>query len=320
MNQIGRSLSINNNNSFQSATETFNKQSFGDHKTFKSTNQQIIDQKSLNISLERALTKSNQFNSNNAQMSFNSSTKALSLWDSAYNTSSSHSNSKESLWTSAQSSPNSVQRDQIKHQMFSNQSNLWENPSSKLSQASLMSNSNNSIWCTPPRMHSPTGVVSNGWDNATTLITHKNDEHNDDIHSLVRPQDLSPIDRWNNGQKNLNNKIDTNETKWNKNSTFNRIGNGNGNCNGNVFTSTPLKPTIGKSSNECIGKNMFALNDRPDFYNNPNTTTPASSACMQLFSDDFMNYLNMINWINITQQRKDVTHTHTQQVGFCLNG
>lgn len=295
INQIGCSHSITNNNSFQSsATETFNKQSFGgDLKPFKSTNQQqIIDQKSLNISLERALTKSNQFNPNGAQMSFNSSTKALSLWDSAYNTSSSHSNSKESLWTSAQSSPNSVQRDQIKHQMFSNQSSLWENPSSKLSQASLMSNSNNSIWCTPPRMHSPTGVVSNGWDNATTMLPQKKDDHIDDIHSLVRPQDLSPIDRWNNGQKNLN-KIDTNDTKWNKNAQFNRIGNGNG--NGNVFTSTPLKSTIGKLANDGVGKNLFTLNDGQDFFNNPNTTTPASSSCMQLFSDDFMNYLNMIN-------------------------
>lgn len=290
MNQIGRSLSINN--SFAStATDTFTKSAFADLKSFKSNNQTIIDQKSLNISLERALTKSNQFNQNGNQISFNSSTKALSLWDSAYNTSSSHSNSKESLWTSAQSSPNSVQRDQMKQQLFSNQSSLWENPSSKLSQASLMSTSNNSIWCTPPRMHSPTGIVNNGWDNATTLLAQKKDDQQiDDVHSLIRPQDLSPIDRWNNGNKVIN-KIDATESKWNKNSSFNRIG------NGNAFTSTPLKSTIGKSTNDGVSKNVFSLHDANDFYN-PNAVaavTPASSSCMQLFSDDFMNYLNMIN-------------------------
>lgn len=88
-----------------------------------------------------------------------------------YHSASSHSNSKESLWTSNQSSPNSNFRENFySTKTSSNNSlssqitpNLWENPVTKMSQASLMTNNNSSntvnvirkdsigsIWSAPP--------------------------------------------------------------------------------------------------------------------------------------------------------------------------
>lgn len=292
LNQIGRTATSSNGG------EIFPKSFYNEVKPFK-PNQTPIDQRSFNMSVERALTKSNDTK--------NSSAKTLSLWDSMYNSQSSHSNSKESLWTSAQSSPNSVQREQLKQQLFTNASNLWENPSSKQSQASLMSNnSNNSIWYTPPRMQSPPAAVANntnGWENSNAFLTPKKDELliADDVHSLLRPQDLSPNDRWNGGGA-VAQKINANEAKWNANASFNRVN------NSNVFTSTPIKPVGDKSIAATAvdlpthNKNVFAFSEANDFYNSISTPSataanapPASSSCLQLFSDEFINYLNMIN-------------------------
>lgn len=269
----------------------------------------------LNASMERALTKSNDFTANaRHSSSFNTPSKALSLWDqpqsptASIKTTCNSSSSKESLWASAQSSPNSVQRGQLKQQLFENSSNLWENPSSKLSQASLMSknDSNNSIWCTPPRIQSPATQPTNtsGWDNAPMNL--KKDEY--DAHALIRPQDLSPIDHWTNSSNATNanaikTKMDAFDSKWSHPTTsmgqqsFNRV-------NSNVFTSTPIKPTVNKmTTNDATNGNCFATNDVNNFYNSMATNgggaasigTPASSSCLQLFSDEFINYLNMIN-------------------------
>lgn len=269
---------------------------------------------SLNVSMDRAAPiKSYDFAANNRHASsFNTPSKALSLWDqpqsptaSIKTACNSSTSSKESLWASAQSSPNSVQRDQLKQQLFVNSSNLWENPSSKVSQASLMSknDSNNSIWCTPPRMHSPS--TNTGWTNAP--MNQKKDDYTNDGHALVRPQDLSPTEHhWANsscgsGANSIKTKMDAFDSKWGNTSmeqqSFNRI-------SANAFTSTPIKPTVNKLTNETSNGNGFGTNDVNSFYHSMATTssggtaptaTPASSSCLQLFSDEFINYLNMIN-------------------------
>lgn len=323
MQPIGSSIT-KNNNSFASGSDSFAKSSYyQDTKTsFKPLhgNAKYHDEHktSLNVSMERALTKSNDFNANGRHSSsFNAPpSKALSLWDqpqsptASIKTTCNSSSSKESLWASAQSSPNSVQREQLKQQLFANSSSLWENPSSKLSQASLMSknDSSNSIWYTPPRMQSPpTNTTINGWDNAP--MGQKKDEYATDAHALIRPQDLSPTDHWHNSSNGSSGnviKMDAFDSKWSNTAmtkSFNRI-------NSNVFTSTPIKPAVNKMANESSNANCFAPNEVNSFYNSmapsnsgggvggigaASTATPASSSCLQLFSDEFINYLNMIN-------------------------
>lgn len=303
-----------NNSSMVKPSDAFVKSIFHDIKPIKPNNNpngKIRDeQRALNSSLERALTKTNDFNATgNKQSNFNY-TKSLSLWDSPqspaasiktlYHSSSSHSNSKESLWASAQSSPNSVQREQIKQQLFSPSASLWENPTSKLSQASLMSknDSTNSIWSTPPRMQSPPAANQNGWDNSVSLLNQKTDGL-----TLIRPQDLSPSDHWHSSnattQSNaITTKFDAIESKWANTmpTTFNRV-------NPNLFTSTPIKPATNNLVHERKS-NGFNCNENIDYYQPMPTSTaasasatmtPASSSCLQLFSDEFINYLNMIN-------------------------
>lgn len=310
-------ITKSNNKNLAPGTDSFGKSSY-----YQETKQPLksmpSNKPSLNVSMDRAFNKSNEFTANaRHSTSFNtpSSSKSLSLWDqqqsptasikTAYNSSS----SKESLWASAQSSPNSVQREQLKQQLFSNSSSLWENPSSKVSQASLMSknDSNNSIWCTPPRMQSPPNNINssnnssfNGWENA--VLNQTRDESINDSQALVRPQDLSPTDHhWNTSANGYNgnaikSKLDQYDSKWNNTTSmgqsFNRI-------NANAYTSTPIKPNAKQMANDTPADvNSFYMpmtTTASATTNGTTTTSAASSSCLQLFSDEFINYLNMIN-------------------------
>lgn len=350
--------SINNNNLHQqqssSTNDTFVSSLIHELKTIKLSNNHTTT--NLNNSNlinngtdgvmpmlgESSITINKQNNSNWT------TTKSTSLWDAApqsptysmnthYHSSSSHSNSKESLWASTQSSPNSAHREQLQHQHSSSStsstpSSLWENPSSKLSQASLMSKNDSlgSIWQTPPQTQSPDNIgnkISNLWDNqnsfgstngyggggvmigsGTNLFTNSNSYQNvqNSGHSLIRPQDLSSADIWGNNNTGMAQKP-TKEpvgSLWAQPtlapipssavSTFNK--------NHTMITSTPIKSQ--QQMNPIKQDQRNAFNNLPHVNANaknnlspgiPNTSAPASSSCLQLFSDEFINYLNMIN-------------------------
>lgn len=272
---------------------------------------------------ERAIVKSNDFNKQaNSAVGKSPSTATLSSsnqWASSssqspnvsikslYHKSDSYSTSKESLWASTQSSPNSAQREQLKHQFkksTSTPANLWESPNSKMCQATLMikNDSNSSVWYTPPQIQSP--AVSSGqsyWDcsSSSSILNRSADSYSSDGVSLLRPQDLSPNDIWSNTAQKMPNgnnlciKTDTNVSMWSNMSPIGKIE--------PTYTSTPLKSASSLDKGPSKPNVSQMNNAISQHFTNASTTTsatainPASSSCLQLFSDDFMNYLNMIN-------------------------
>lgn len=352
--------SINNNNlqqqqqSSSSTNDSFVSSLIQELKTIKLSNNHITtninNSNQINSSIdgvmpmlgESSITINKQNNSNWT------TTKTTSLWDAAphsptysmnthYHSSSSHSNSKESLWASTQSSPNSAHREQLQHQHSSSStsstpSSLWENPSSKLSQASLMSKNDSlsSIWQTPPQTQSPDNIgnkISNLWDSPNSfgsangggggggmmtgsggsLFGNSNSYQNlhNSGHSLIRPQDLSSADIWgnNNSGMALKPNKDPVGSLWAQPTpattqsaivpTFNK--------NHTMITSTPMKS---HQMHPIKPDQRNAFNNLPHVTANAknnlspaitNTSAPASSSCLQLFSDEFINYLNMIN-------------------------
>lgn len=252
------------------------------------------------VQSERAIVKSNEFSRQNlsalSKMPSNqwmpSSSPDPLIKSFNYKTDS-YSASKEVLWASTQSSPNSAQRDQLKNQFkksTSTPSNLWETPQ-KLSQSTLMikNDSSSSVWYTPPQIQSP--AMSSGqsiWDSPTSSIfNHSVESFSSDGASLLRPQDLSPNDSWYSANKlqtsNGFNSFKADTSVW---SNASPVG-----CKmeSNIFTSTPYKTSTfehPKESSKKLTKLNSAINE---------DAIPASSSCLQLFSDDFINYLNMIN-------------------------
>lgn len=197
-----------------------------------------------------------------------------------YNPSSSHStSSKESLWASTQSSPNS-------HPLGTN---LWESPVSKLSQATLMSSGSSSskdsvssIWFTPPQLHSPNMVtstptkVSDVWEAPTGLLRTPTVQKNGDssIPRLVRPQEISGSNGW-----------ISDLSKSSKDSV-------------SSLWATPTTPPAntaypGATYSNSAGK--AALTYTSKRFPQANDSQNAANSCLQLFSDEFLNYLNMIN-------------------------
>lgn len=222
--------------------------------------------------------------------------------------------SKEILWASTQSSPNSTQRDQMRSQFkksTSTPSNLWESPTLKLSpQSTLMIRNNNdssssSVWYTPPQIQSP--AMSSGqsiWDSPTSSILNHSIESfgsADCSASLLRPQDLSPNDGWYNSgnatklqSANTFNTFKADSSVW-SNAPSSTVGN---KMEGNIFTSTPYKSSSSSSSGHDGQKDASKKISTPKSTSTAivnSDTNPASSSCLQLFSDDFINYLNMIN-------------------------
>lgn len=222
--------------------------------------------------------------------------------------------SKEILWASTQSSPNSTQRDQMRNQFkksTSTPSNLWESPTLKLSpQSALMiknnDSSNSSVWYTPPQIQSP--AISSGqsiWDSPTSSILNHSIESfgsADCSVNLLRPQDLSPNDGWYNSgnanklqSANAFNTFKADSSVW-SNTSSSTVGN---KIEGNIFTSTPYKSSASPSSSghdgqKDVSKKLTTTKSSSTAIVNSDTN-PASSSCLQLFSDDFINYLNMIN-------------------------
>lgn len=316
----------NNNNNFKNMNDAFMNSILHELKSIKindSSNETSFSDKRI-CGTERAIVKSNEYNKltngHGKHSSAATNMSSMNQWTSPqspnssikslYHKSDSYSTSKESLWASTQSSPNSAQREQLKNQFkksASTPANLWESPNSKMSQATLMikNDSNSSVWCTPPQIQSP--AVSNGqnyWDCSSTssILNRSADSFSSDSGiSLLRPQDLSPNDIWSNTPKNLSIKTDTNGSMWSNTSPIGKI-------EPIMYTSTPLKSTAPLDNVHHIDRptmnGMNGMNGMNVAVSRPltsasatptSTTNPASSSCLQLFSDDFINYLNMIN-------------------------
>lgn len=282
----------------------------------------------------------------------NSAWTKSTMWDSAqspttsvktqYHSSSSHSNSKESLWHSTQSSPNSHLKEQLQTASSSSQTNLWENPISKMSQASLMHSkgSSGSIWSTP-LTQSPVSKLSNIWDTACTLSATsgypnqkpaelQHQSYGSAGHRLIRPQDISN-DVWSNNTSAMgvpkakdpvgalwanptpssySHKQTSHKNTMCKPSRYNSppstasvtntapstdltVQSMPTNTYNHIIQSNPNNPTLHNTNNNN-NQNIHTPNTANHLANNYPSSSAASS-CLQLFSDEFLNYLNMIN-------------------------
>lgn len=188
----------------------------------------------------------------------------------------SHSNSKESLWASTQSSPTTSQNTNREFVFNSSQmTGLWDNPISKMSQSVLMSNreSSGSVWTTP-QSQSPINNMNKSIfsDSGSPTIYNKMPEQ-----KYLRPNDLANDNMWS--------------------------------------SSTPVKPkepvgslwaaptnssniSYNNNNNKSVKSLRFSPTPTPIGINPINPINPnnsAASSCLQLFSDEFLSYLNMIN-------------------------
>lgn len=259
-------------------------------------------EKYKSIQSERAIVKSNEFNKRNQSiLKKNSPNQWLSPSSpdstiKSFNHKSDNLNSsKDPLWTSTQSSPNSTQHEQLRGQFKKSSStpaNLWESPNLKIPHATLLiqNDSPQSVWYTPPQMQSP--ALSSGrniWDSpSSSSLNNATERFSPDSTTFLRPQDLSPSDNWHNCNKshssNIYNTFKTNNLIW---SATSPVGTKTEN---NIFSSTPFKSNVldtQKSCNKKMTKQIAIASDQ--------NLNQASSSCLQLFSDDFVNYLNMIN-------------------------
>lgn len=265
------------------------------------------------LQTERAIVKSNDFNKQNQSgmnkiasnqwMQSPSPDLLIKPFNGKITDGYSTSSSKEMLYASTQSSPISTQRDQLKNQFkksTSTPSNLWESPNSKMPQQSALmvkNDSSSSVWYTPPQIQSP--AMSSGqsiWDSpSSSILNHSVESFSSDCASLLRPQDLSPNDGWYSANKlhqtNGFNSFKADTSVWSNTSSV------VSKAESNIFTSTPYKTspsTLSSSAHDGNRDSTKKLN-KPASVINHHDTTPASSSCLQLFSDDFINYLNMIN-------------------------
>lgn len=262
--------------------------------------------------------------SNSSSISTVQSNSPTSSIKTQYHSVSSHNSaSKESLWQSTQSSPNSNNGNRNEHNLqtasssassISSNQSLWE---SGANQKATSHSSYGSIWGVPsPPPLSPPSIgskLSNLWEvdavappckvnyakqSTTTIPLDYNGTSSSAAARLIRPHDIS-------------------------------MGGGGGGGNGNVWSSStlpktkepvgslwanPTPPSSSTTNYVVSNKNSTAIkykatNKRstppppaPAQQQSPlaqlnitSTTTSASSSCLQLFSDEFLNYLNMIN-------------------------
>lgn len=196
----------------------------------------------------------------------------------------SHSNSKESLWASTQSSPTTSQNNNREFLFNSSQmTGLWDNPISKMSQSVLMSNreSTGSVWTTP-QSQSPINNNMNKSifsDSGSPTIFNKMPEQ-----KYLRPNDLANDNMW--SSSTASSLIKPKEpvgSLWaaptnNSTNIMNSSYNNNNNKSVKSLRFSPTPTPIGINPINPI---------------NPNNS--AASSCLQLFSDEFLSYLNMIN-------------------------
>lgn len=194
----------------------------------------------------------------------------------------SHSNSKESLWASTQSSPTTSQNNNREFLFNSTQmTGLWDNPISKMSQSLLMSNreSTGSVWTTP-QSQSPINNNMNKSifsDSGSPTIYNKMPEQ-----KYLRPNDLANDNMWSSSTTiKAKEPVGSLWASPTNNSNSNISYNNNNNKSVKSLRFSPTPTPIGINSINPINPI------------NPNNS--AASSCLQLFSDEFLSYLNMIN-------------------------
>lgn len=186
----------------------------------------------------------------------------------------SHSNSKESLWASTQSSPTTSQNNNREFVFNSSQmTGLWDNPISKMSQSVLMSNreSSGSVWTTP-QSQSPINNMNKSIfsDSGSPTIYNKMPEQ-----KYLRPNDLANDNMWSSSTV-----VKPKEPV------------------GSLWAAPTNSSNISYNNNKSVKSLRFSPTPTPIGINPINPINPnnsAASSCLQLFSDEFLSYLNMIN-------------------------
>ncbi|XP_037027836.1 putative uncharacterized protein DDB_G0277255 [Bradysia coprophila] len=252
-----------------------------------------------------------------------------------YHSASSHTNSKESLWHSTQSSPNSNLREQS--QSSTSQTCMWENPiTNKITQPSLnyCKDPIGSIWTSPTAANytqtnqstNNSNKMSNIWETSTpnstmssygngnagtafnqSIKSDGNQVNVNNSHRLVRPQDIS-CDVWSNhnGALGVNKAKEPVGSLWATPTTNSIAGKGAGNMNNNKNTTKPIVKCLNFGTSSAHSNLVTSSTTTVSNSNATNSITnnnnqqqqpqsTAASSCLQLFSDEFLNYLNMIN-------------------------
>lgn len=218
---------------------------------------------------------------------------ATSIKTQYHSASSQRSTSKESLlWqsNSTQSSPHNADASSASSTTSSSSASLWENPSSRMS---LMHSSSNqsfaSIWnqqpTTPPQVQSPGSKLSTMWSSDSAYVTDGS-QSSSSLFGKHSPTSVVPTgcDIWSQTKDPVGS-LWTNPTT---NNTF--------------TTPSAVDGTISKqqqhqisSASEGFQHTNSNSNNNNHHANNHLSNSTAASSCLQLFSDEFQNYLNMIN-------------------------
>lgn len=221
-----------------------------------------------------------------------------------YHSASSHTASKESLlWqpsNQTQSPPNNADASSASSTTSSSSSSasLWENPGSTMS---LMHSSSDqsfaSIWnqqqpTTPPQVQSPGSKLSTMWSDSTPNSAYLTTDGSQSSSSLLlfggkqSPSNAAIIvptgcDIWSQANKDSVSSLWTNQT-----SHQTAIVDG-------CITSKQQQHQISSASDGFQHTNNSKTTHKNA--NNHLSNSTAASSCLQLFSDEFQNYLNMIN-------------------------
>lgn len=197
-----------------------------------------------------------------------------------YFSSSSHSNSKESLWASTHSSPTTNNNNNNNANSNVNKvTNLWDNPFSKLSQQALMQTkeANASIWSIPRNMLnnniscSNSGNVGSSSGYETLLNSSKTIITTDPSFRLLRPHDIISYDSWNQTNNNNNNTSSSSLASSHNNTTQNN----NNNNNNNSYIPGGSLSTLNSSFNNISNLSTLSkIKEQPvgSLWASPNST------------------------------------------------
>lgn len=217
-----------------------------------------------------------------------------------YHSASSHTASKESLlWqsNSTQSSPHNVEASSASSTTSSSSASLWENPGSTMS---LMHSSSDqsfaSIWnqqpTTPPQVQSPGSKLSTMWSDSSVATPNSAylTDHSQSSTSLLLFGKHSPTTAT---------AVPTGCDIWSQ--AKDPVGSLWTNPTPNQFaTPSTVEGTISKQQHQISSANDGFQHTNHNskttqHANNHLSNSTAASSCLQLFSDEFQNYLNMIN-------------------------
>lgn len=180
---------------------------------------------------------------------------------------------------------------------------IWTSPTTVQSNQSSNSNKMSNIWETSTT-NSTMSYVNNNTAYNQSIKSDANQVNVNNSHRLIRPQDIS-CDVWSNhnGALGVNKAKEPVGSLW-ANPTSNSASKNAGNLNKNTTkpivkclnfgTSSTRDSNLVTSSTTTVS-NSNASNSINNNINNNQSQSTAASSCLQLFSDEFLNYLNMIN-------------------------